>query len=76
MAQLSDHHRRHIAEQLEQDRDLPPDYKHLLFPPERQEHELVCVGKDREEEIWPRSGPCHCSRSRPWATMGRIGGTT
>lgn len=48
---LSDHHRLHIIELLEQGRDLPPDYKHLLFPPERQEYELVYAGKEREEDI-------------------------
>ncbi len=51
MPNLSDHHRRHIIELLEQGQDLPPDYKHLLFPPERQEYELVYAGKEREEDI-------------------------
>ena len=51
MPNLSDHHRRHIIELLEQGRDLPLDYKHLLFPPERQEYELVYAGKEREEDI-------------------------
>lgn len=51
MPQLTDHHRRHIIELLEQGKDLPPDYKHLLFPPERQEYELVYAGKEREEDI-------------------------
>lgn len=32
MPNLTDHHRRHIIELLEQGQDLPPDYKHLLFP--------------------------------------------
>jgi len=30
---------------------LPLDYEHLLFPPERQEYELVYAGKEREEDI-------------------------
>ena len=51
MPNLSEHHRRHIIELLEQGCDLPPDYKHLLFPPERQEYELVYAGKEREEDI-------------------------
>lgn len=51
MPQLTEHHRRHIIELLEQGQDLPPDYKHLLFPPERQEYELVYAGKEREEDI-------------------------
>ncbi|GIV65477.1 MAG: site-specific DNA-methyltransferase [Bellilinea sp.] len=48
---LSEHHRRHIIELLEQGQDIPQDYKHLLFPPERQEYELVYAGKEREEDI-------------------------
>jgi len=48
---LSEHQRRHIIELLEQGKNLPPDYKHLLFPPERQEYELVYAGKEREEDI-------------------------
>jgi len=51
MSHLTEHHRRHIIELLEQGQDLPPDYKHLLFPPERQEYELVYAGKEREEDI-------------------------
>lgn len=51
MPQLTDYHRCHIIELLEQGKDLPPDYKHLLFPPERQEYELVYAGKEREEDI-------------------------
>jgi len=51
MPKLSDSDRRQIIELLEQGQDLPLDYKHLLFPPERQEYELVYVGKEREEDI-------------------------
>jgi DNA modification methylase len=51
MPNLSEHHRRHIIELLDKGCDLPPDYKHLLFPPERQEYELVYAGKEREEDI-------------------------
>lgn len=51
MPELPEHHRRHIIELLERGEDLPPDYKHLLFPPERQEYELVYGGKEREEDI-------------------------
>ena len=35
MPTLTDHHRRHIIELLEQGQNLPPDYRHMLFPPER-----------------------------------------
>jgi len=51
MPNLSEDYRRRIIELLEQGQDLPPDYKHLLFPPERQEYELVYAGKEREEDI-------------------------
>jgi len=30
---------------------LPLDYKHILFPPEKREYELVYAGKEREEDI-------------------------
>jgi site-specific DNA-methyltransferase (adenine-specific)/adenine-specific DNA-methyltransferase len=50
MPTLQEHHRRHILELLEQDQDLPSDDTHLLFPPERQEYELVYAGKEREED--------------------------
>jgi len=51
MPALSKHQRRHIIELLEQGQDLPPDYRHLLFPLERKECELVYAGKEREEDI-------------------------
>lgn len=51
MPSLAEHHRRYIIELLEQGQDIPPDYKNLLFPPERQEYELVYAGKEREEDI-------------------------
>lgn len=51
MPNLTEYQRQHIIEMLEQGEDLPLDYKHLLFPPERQEYELVYAGKEREEDI-------------------------
>jgi len=51
MSNLTKHQRRHIIELLERGEDLPYDYKHLLFPPERKEYELVYAGKEREEDI-------------------------
>jgi hypothetical protein len=51
MSNLDDHKRQHIIELLDRGEDLPPDYKHLLFPPERQEYELVYAAKEREEDI-------------------------
>jgi site-specific DNA-methyltransferase (adenine-specific)/adenine-specific DNA-methyltransferase len=52
MSNLTDYQRQHIIELLERGEDLPLDYKHLLFPPERQEYELVYAGKEREEDIF------------------------
>lgn len=51
MTKLGNHHRRNIIELLKQGKSLPPDYKHILFPPERQEYELVYADKEREEDI-------------------------
>jgi len=51
MSNLTDYQRQHIIDLLERGEDLPLDYKHSLFPPERQEYELVYAGKEREEDI-------------------------
>ena len=51
MAKLNERDRRRIIELLEKGEDLPLDYKHILFPPEKKEYELVYAGKEREEDI-------------------------
>ena len=51
MPNLTEHQRQYIIELLERGEDLPLDYKHRLFPPERQEYELVYADKEREEDI-------------------------
>ncbi|HBI47797.1 MAG TPA: site-specific DNA-methyltransferase [Smithella sp.] len=51
MAKLNDRDRGKIIELLEKGEDLPLDYKHVLFPPEKKEYELVYTGKEREEDI-------------------------
>jgi len=51
VAQLSERDRERIIELLENGKDLPFDYKHILFPPEKKEYELVFAGKQREEDI-------------------------
>ena len=51
MPNLTEHQCQHIIELLERGEGLPLDYKHLLFPPERKEYELVYAGKEREEDI-------------------------
>lgn len=51
MPNLTNAQCQHIIELLQRGEDLPLDYKHSLFPPERQEYELVYAGKEREEDI-------------------------
>lgn len=51
MPNMTKYQCQHIVELLERGEDLPLDYKHLLFPPERKEYELVYAGKEREEDI-------------------------
>lgn len=51
MSILSGKERQKIIEILESGKDLPLDYKHIIFPPEKKEYELVYAGKEREEDI-------------------------
>jgi site-specific DNA-methyltransferase (adenine-specific)/adenine-specific DNA-methyltransferase len=51
MPNLTTGQREHLLRMLESNEEIPLDYKHLLFPPERQEYELVYAGKEREEDI-------------------------
>lgn len=51
MATLNERDKERIIELLEKGEDLPLDYKHILFPPEKKEYELVYAGKEREEDI-------------------------
>lgn len=51
MASISEKDRQRIIEILESGEELPLDYKHILFPPEKKEYELVYAGKEREEDI-------------------------
>lgn len=51
MANLNKRERERIIELLDNGEDLPLDYKHILFPPEKKEYELVYAGKEREEDI-------------------------
>ena len=51
MALLSKQDRERIIKLLENGENLPSDYKHILFPPEKKEYELVYSGKQREEDI-------------------------
>lgn len=51
VSNLSEKERKRIIDILESDEDIPLDYKHILFPPEKKEYELVYVSKEREEDI-------------------------
>ncbi len=51
MKKLSDRDRERIIELLEKGEYLSLDYRHILFPPEKKEYELVYAGKEREEDI-------------------------
>jgi site-specific DNA-methyltransferase (adenine-specific)/adenine-specific DNA-methyltransferase len=51
MEKLSNKDKKRIIQILESGEDLPVDYKHILFPPEKKEYELVYAGKEREEDI-------------------------
>ncbi|HUU88782.1 MAG TPA: site-specific DNA-methyltransferase [Candidatus Glassbacteria bacterium] len=51
MAKLSEKERQRIIEILQSGEDLPLDYRHILFSPEKKEYELVYAGKEREEDI-------------------------
>jgi site-specific DNA-methyltransferase (adenine-specific)/adenine-specific DNA-methyltransferase len=51
VAKLNNRDRERIIELLGKGEDLPLDYKHVLFPPEKKEYELVYAGKEREEDI-------------------------
>ena len=44
--------RKQLIKILEEGREIPEDYKHILFPEsQRKEYELVYAGKEREEDI-------------------------
>jgi hypothetical protein len=51
MAKLNERDKERIIELLEKGEDLPLGYKHILFPPEKKEYELVYAGKERGEDI-------------------------
>ena len=43
--------RAHLVELLQSGREIPADYRNVLFPPDRREYELVYADKEREEDI-------------------------
>ncbi len=51
MAKLIKEQIEQINSLLEKNGELPPEWRWVLFPPEKQEYELVYGGKQREEEI-------------------------
>jgi site-specific DNA-methyltransferase (adenine-specific)/adenine-specific DNA-methyltransferase len=51
MTRLTKKQAQEIIGYLQTGLEVPEDYKHLLFPPERKEYELVYAEKEREEDI-------------------------
>ena len=51
MARIIKEQIKKINSLLDEHGELPPEWKWVLFPPEKQEYELVYGGKQREEEI-------------------------
>lgn len=51
MTNISEKDRNRIIEIISSGSELPVDYKHVLFPPEKKEYELVYAGKERAEDI-------------------------
>ncbi len=48
---MNDDLRQRVIETLRRGEDLPAEWAHELFPPEKREYELVYYGKEREEDI-------------------------
>ena len=51
MPALTEEQRLHLIALLENNEDVPVEFKTILFPPERQEYELIYADKEREEDI-------------------------
>lgn len=51
MTQLRSDQRSELADLILKGEPLPLDYKNILFPPDRNEYELVYADKEREEDI-------------------------
>ena len=71
MGNLTRAQRDTIIEMLANGEELPLDYKHMLFPPERQEYELVYAGKDREEDIIAETMAVPLQPIRSFGTNGQ-----
>lgn len=48
---MNNEQRLEIVRRLQQGEELSPEWARILFPPEKREHELVYLGKEREEDI-------------------------
>lgn len=48
---MNDEFRQMVIEKLRRGENLPSEWARILFPPERQEYELVYHGKERKEDI-------------------------
>lgn len=48
---LNENQLQHIIELLQNSKELPTEYKNILFPPEKKEYELVYIDKEPKEDI-------------------------
>ena len=51
MGKLTQEQRKYIIQLLQEGRELPEEYKYLLFPTKQKEYELVYAGKIRKEDL-------------------------
>ena len=48
---LTQEQKKYIIKLLQENKDLPEEFKHLLFPTKQKEYELVYAGKIRKEDL-------------------------
>lgn len=67
---MNEDFRRQVIETLRRGDDLPREWAHVLFPPEKRECELTYFGKEREEDILAETMGVPL---QPAATFGKNG---
>ncbi len=51
MSQLTKEQRDYIVKLIQEEKDLPEEFKYMLFPVKQKEYELVYAGKIRKEDL-------------------------
>ncbi len=51
MKNLTEEQKNYIIQKIQEDKQLPEDFKYLLFPTKQKEYELVYAGKMRKEDL-------------------------